>query len=113
MESIPMKLKARSLLEALISIRDEGVTHTQYGICGNVFHLLNIEFTHIVDGQLDDLFTIWITERYNESTYLSVSYPVGGNSNYGHERERGTLWNNLRRFELLHWLIMKLENPEL
>lgn len=108
-----MKLTAKTLLEALISIRDEGVPNTKYGICGNVFNQLDDEFYHVVDTQLDDLFNMWIRERYNKTTYLSVAYPVGGNSNYAHERERGILWDNLKRYELLHWLIMKLENPEL
>lgn len=109
-----MKLKCRTLLEALVSIRDEGVTNIDMGICGNVFRLFEQSYEDDgvfdrADKKLDDLFDLWTSKAPRRSA-INMSYPVGGGTEYAWERERGGLWNNVKRYELLHWLISQLEN---
>jgi hypothetical protein len=84
------------LLEALRKIRDEGAEYRDFGICGNVS-------SKELDSALDSLMRDW------PQAGGSFLFPVSGGPSYVYERDRGLLWVNPRRIELLNWMITSLE----
>lgn len=102
------------LLVILRSLRDEGVDPS-VGICGNVdaqIRKRSAGLRPFVGGVL----ALGVQEALTDCIYewplrcSSVHHPVGGPAEYMTELDAGTLWNNPRRHQLLHWMIMFLEN---
>lgn len=95
------------ILEALRKIRDEGPKDRGAGICANVLvHTACVETPysiHAVDYRLQAMFAEW-------PSFVTELHPVDGGREYTWGRYNGTLWNNPRRHELLHWLISYMEN---
>lgn len=91
------------LLEALITIRDKGRLESA-GICGNVMELLPSAEFMLADEIMDDLILEW------KRPYDNPIYPIGGVHEYFREKEQLRLWENPRRWELLHFMIAELEN---
>lgn len=93
------------LLTVLRKIRDEGVVVSNAGLCFNislVTHRSGIKFS---------LFTTFnsICAQWSLKSG-DPGFPVGGSREFTNAHIAGTLWNNPRRHELLHWMIMYLEN---
>lgn len=95
------------LLEILRKIRDEGVPLKPCGLCWNV-QRLSAELNHDRPRDMSD--RVFSLAYHWPQTHGSAKFPVGGASQFEHESQQGTLWNNPRRHEFLHWLIQHLEN---
>lgn len=93
---------ADKLLEDLITIRDKGRL-VSVGICGNVKLLMDDQDFEQADEVMDDLILEW------KQPHDNPVYPIGGADVYYREKEQLRLWENPRRWELLHFMIAKLE----
>lgn len=104
----------KHLLTALKEIKESPIS-TKHGICGNVNAWVYQERRkgQIGDhcfmsysGELMDNISRWLTETGSTFTF---HYPVGGAAQYRGEVETCTIWNNPKRWELLDWMINRLE----
>lgn len=94
------------LLEALRAIRDEGPNPT-HGICHEVY--IRLDFFDIIDTSLTLQRLHNLFRAFLNWTTPEVRYPVGGPVEFCEEQIAGTLWTNLRRHELLHFCINRLD----
>lgn len=103
------------LLMSLKEIKERRVSDVT-GICGNVRLWFNREFIQgqITDrcyisysGELKNNISKWLEET--GSRLSTTVYPVGGAAQFRDELEAGTIWNNPKRWELLNWMINRLE----
>lgn len=102
----------KHLLTALKEIKEVRVS-TKNGICANVRAWFNDNRVKISDGcfmayrwELTYNLRVWIKET---GSTFSVHYPVGGDIEYYTESAAGTVWDNPKRWELLNWMINRLE----
>ena len=95
------------ILEALRKIRDEGPKDLGEGICSNVIVQIiraNPWYDDAdVSRPLQAMFAEW-------PSCVTRRHPVDGIGEYSLGRYNGTLWDNPRSHELLHWLISYMEN---
>lgn len=93
------------LLTVLRKIRDEGVIASNTGLCFNLYlaaHRAGVKV--LIFNTFQSICSQW---PLNSG---SVKFPVGGEKEFVQACIANTLWNNPRRHELLHWMIMHLEN---
>lgn len=93
------------LLTVLRKIRDEGVIANNAGLCFNVSlatHRAGIKFSNF-----NTFYSICAQWPLKSG---AVGFPVGGEKEFVQANIAKTLWDNPRRHELLHWMIMHLEN---
>lgn len=102
----------KHLLSALKEIK-EVQDSPKIGICGHVRSWFYRKRGQISDGcyiaynwELTCNFRVWIEET---GSTFSVHYPVGGDIEYYTESAAGTVWDNPKRWELLNWMINRLE----
>lgn len=95
------------LLEALRRVRDEG-PFLDHAICNQLgIKGLNTTEVYFCGVRLRALFVGFLVK---EGVHLeNIDYPVGGPIEYQEEKMAGTLWNNPRRHELLHYCINRLD----
>ena len=101
--------KRKILLKVLKKIRDEGVINHNKSLCVNIL-LMQKTFGEkkIQEARLYCTFlgltALWPARNPSEH------FPVDGPAEYYDSVLACSHWDNTRRHELLHWIIMYLEN---
>ena len=100
----------KHLLTALKEIKEQRISDAT-AICGNVGLWFDQERTQgrcyiYYRGELNDNISKWFEETGSK---FSTVYPVGGEVQFLDELEAGTVWDNPKRWELLNWMINRLE----
>lgn len=93
------------LLIVLRKLRDEGIADESAGLCANIAN------TRTASGPQYNLTTHFLSiANLWPLKVVDAGFPVNGSQEFAQAKLTGTLWNNPRRHELLHWMIMYLEN---
>lgn len=100
----------KHLLTALKEIKGQRISDAT-AICGNVELWFDQERTQgrcciSYRGELGDNIFKWFEET---GSRFSTVYPVGGEAQFIEELTTGTVWGNPKRWELLNWMINRLE----
>ncbi len=95
-----------------------------HGICKAVAYYcenliqLDDEDVYVVDDKLVSLIKHWPHCRTYDFTDNSgqlvrnTAFPVGNGNQWDDERNNGTIWHNLKRLELLEYLIQEVNKDE-
>lgn len=95
-----------------------------HGICKAVAYYcenliqLDADDAYVVDDKLVSLIKHWPhcrTYDFTDETgqlVRNTAFPVSTGDQWGYERENETIWNNLKRLELLEYLIQEVNKDE-